>query len=940
MGTPTASSVEFLVNTTTVFYQAEPVIASFEDGRFVVAWSDVSESGGDTDGIAVRAQIFNADGSKSGSEFLVNTTTASDQSEPTITVLANGNFIVAFETGALPNFDVRARLFDGDGTPIGPDFVVNTTTSLSQSDPSITALADGGFVVTWEDGSGIGADGQAVRAQIYDAAGGAVGGEFVVNATTTGVQRDPAVAGLADGGFVVAWRDFSNTGGDTSNSAIRAQVFDESGSPVGLEFLVNTTVSGHQSDAAITVLANGNFVVSWTDSSASGDDTSDTAVRAQVFSASGDRIGSEFVANTTTSGFQSEPDVVALDDGRFVVVFRDGNLSSTIRAQAFNADGTRSGDEFKVDQSETGNATAAKVAVLADGRLMFTWQDQALTGDDTDQLSIRGRIFDPRGEGLTLVGTPGDDDLVGSAFGDSIEGRSGGDLLHGGIGSDVIAGVGGDDTLSGDAGHDTIRGGAGDDNLYGGIGNDLLEGGDDNDSLFGDSGGDTLRGGNGNDFLDGGAGSDEAEGGQGNDTYVLDSLSDTIIEASGGGTDTIQPLLFSLTLFANVENASLGGTGNLDLTGNAAANALTGNSGNNDLSGLDGNDSLSGGEGNDNVFGGNVEDVLDGGGGINTLNGGGGDDLYFLNTGDTVVEAAGSGGGSDTVTAGFAINLAAYANVENATLTGGAGLGLTGTAVANVLTGNGGANAIVGNGGDDSLFGGGGIDNLSGGDGDDSLDGGAGADVMAGGAGNDTFVIDDAGDAVSDSAGVDTVTSAVLDLLLGADFENGKLTGAADLDLSGNALANGLGGNSGNNLIVGAEGNDAIDGNDGADALSGGLGADTLTGGGGGDSFVFDVKATSANADRIVDFVAGTDQIVLDRSVFTKLKLGDLSPGAFYAGKNAKAANDGSDRVIYDTKSGEIRYDKDGAGGAKAKLVAILDGSPDSLGHADFTVVA
>jgi hypothetical protein len=96
-------------------------------------------------------------------------------------------------------------------------FRVNTATANDQSLPSIAALSDGGFLVAWtsdgQDGSGLG-----IYAQRYNASGAVVGAEFKVNKTTLGVQANSAVAGLAGGGFVVAWQ-----GPDVSGLGVYAQ---------------------------------------------------------------------------------------------------------------------------------------------------------------------------------------------------------------------------------------------------------------------------------------------------------------------------------------------------------------------------------------------------------------------------------------------------------------------------------------------------------------------------------------------------------------------------------------------------------------------------------------------------------------------------------------------------------------------------------------------
>ncbi len=67
------ASPEFLVNATTANSQSESSTTALADGRFVVTWTDASGSTGDTSGWAIRARIFNADGTQSVQEFLVNT---------------------------------------------------------------------------------------------------------------------------------------------------------------------------------------------------------------------------------------------------------------------------------------------------------------------------------------------------------------------------------------------------------------------------------------------------------------------------------------------------------------------------------------------------------------------------------------------------------------------------------------------------------------------------------------------------------------------------------------------------------------------------------------------------------------------------------------------------------------------------------------------------
>lgn len=141
----------------------------------------------------------------------------------------------------------------------------------------------------------------------------------------------------------------------------------------------------------------------------------------------------------------------------------------------------------------------------------------------------------------------------------------------------------------------------------------------------------------------------------------------------------------------------------------------------------------------------------------------------------------------------------------------------------------------------ETLLGLGGSDRLNGGGGNDRLDGGKGADVMSGGTGDDAYVVGNPSDRVVERSGegTDTVYSP-LSFHLPANVENLFLTGKADIDGTGNQLANRIVGNDGDNALSGLGGNDELRGGKGDDRLDGGTGADLMRGGRGGDTYVVD----------------------------------------------------------------------------------------------------
>ena len=220
--------------------------------------------------------------------------------------------------------DIYGRRFDAAGQTVGDEFMVNTYTSDYQYNPDVTGLKDGGFVVTWRDDSGQGGHSYEVRAQVFDAAGQEVGYSFGVNTYKDDYQYQAEVEALDDGGFVVAW---SSQNQDGSSYGIYAQRYDATGQTVGEEFRVNTYTSSSQQEPDISSLADGGYIITWRDDSGhSGGSSSD--IRAQRYAADGDPVGDEFLVNSTVSGSQYEPSVSGLNNGGFVITWRDDSGST------------------------------------------------------------------------------------------------------------------------------------------------------------------------------------------------------------------------------------------------------------------------------------------------------------------------------------------------------------------------------------------------------------------------------------------------------------------------------------------------------------------------------------------------------------------------------------------------------------------------------------
>jgi Ca2+-binding RTX toxin-like protein len=123
--------------------------------------------------------------------------------------------------------------------------------------------------------------------------------------------------------------------------------------------------------------------------------------------------------------------------------------------------------------------------------------------------------------------------------------------------------------------------------------------------------------------------------------------------------------------------------------------------------------------------------------------------------------------------------------------------------------------------------------------------------------------------------------------------------------------------------VIGNTGANVLKGLTGDDTLDGGRGNDSLTGGAGVDVFRFSstLNATT-NVDRITDFTAADDRFLLDDAVFAGIgAVGRIASANF---RLAAAAGDASDRVIYNSATGQLSFDADGNGAGAAVLFATV----------------
>jgi hypothetical protein len=361
---------EFRVSGLSSGIEENPSVAVFADGRFVVVWEKLTTPG------LLLGRRFERDGTPLASEFQVNTyTTGQIESygRSSVDGLADGRFVVVWVADGPPPTAVFARPYDAGGAPFSPVVRVSGfSATLVPKLPSVAMAGDGSFVVTWEESPTTIAFHQ-VRARRFDAAGGAVGGEFRVNTITEFGPLSPAIAMSPAGDFVVAWQ--TEDDGGPLGSGIRAQRFDAAGQPRGAEFVANTTTSGTQTVPWVAMDGAGEFVIAW-DGNGTGDD-SWGGVFGQRFDADGQKDGPEFHVNTTTAYHQARPRVAFEADGNMVVAWNgyhpvNGQWDTFLRR--LDGRGRPLGPELRVNANTTGFQARPVVDADANGRIVVVWR--------------------------------------------------------------------------------------------------------------------------------------------------------------------------------------------------------------------------------------------------------------------------------------------------------------------------------------------------------------------------------------------------------------------------------------------------------------------------------------------------------------------------------------------------------------------------------------
>ncbi|MBL8784420.1 MAG: hypothetical protein JNJ59_05925 [Deltaproteobacteria bacterium] len=365
-----------------------PRVASFFDGSFIVGWSEGSRAWG---------QRFDSDGQKIGAKFRLNDFQTGVQTLGGLATFTDFGFVAVWDDSVADgtgNYGIRAQRFDASGLPEGPAQNLNTFATGAQTEPSVAALSNDQWVVTWQD-QNLG----MLMTRRFERDGAAAAGvrELLAAEVTTGDQSRPKAATSTQGTTLVVWDSPLYVGQDTE---IAGRLYQRSalgdGRPVGAELQVNVEAASTQRGA---VVAGGNdrFVVAW---ESLNEDGSSYGIVARIFDAQARPVTAPFIVNTARSGAQTKPAVAIAADGTVLVAwqtFVSANDTGDVMAKAYDKNGVVLVGDTVIPLT-TARAQEKPVITLMGAGFLVGWESNNQVVDGGYDLFART---------VTLTGAPG-----------------------------------------------------------------------------------------------------------------------------------------------------------------------------------------------------------------------------------------------------------------------------------------------------------------------------------------------------------------------------------------------------------------------------------------------------------------------------------------------------------------------------------------------------
>ncbi len=396
---------EFSVNVRTSLNQANPAIAIQPNGNFIVVWQSYYQVKSNE----IRARLFDKNGTALTGELNINQTQAGNQKEPAVVTDGAGNFIVLWQGPGDDGDDIWCRKFDANGLPETNEFIVNINRTDDQLNPEIAINSFGRHIIVWESNSVPQPGAKAICGRIFDNDGSEIGGELVLS-DGNDIFRSPAVALSNDANAVVVWVR------DSTTQEIHRRQFPADGNvPLYASFKVNDSPNLNSlTRPTIAMDSTGNYVIAW-DGHLSDHDQDDIYLR--PFHSTG-AYNIQYQVNAGNDGAQRNPVMILYDDRELLVLWEGNSGDENNKLDIFGrwllvdytqlGEPVEIGDEFRLNTYLYQDQQNAVVTGESDKTFVSVWHSEGQDGSEKGIFAALGPV----------VGTA---DLDGSGFVDFMD---------------------------------------------------------------------------------------------------------------------------------------------------------------------------------------------------------------------------------------------------------------------------------------------------------------------------------------------------------------------------------------------------------------------------------------------------------------------------------------------------------------------------------------
>ena len=205
-------------------------------GGFVAVWKSElpNPNGSDDNSTSIQAQRITAAGVPTGDQIEVNTIIPQGQRFPAVSEMADGGFFVVW---VQPN--LQGQRFTAAGAKDGVQFQISTAFSNAKDQPDVAIGWDGSVAVVWEDFEDF-SNSTEIRARVYDSDLNPQGPDFRVNTVESNAQDLPRIGDYGPKGFLVTWESFqASAGADTDSESVQARIITGSNTFAGPQVQFN-----------------------------------------------------------------------------------------------------------------------------------------------------------------------------------------------------------------------------------------------------------------------------------------------------------------------------------------------------------------------------------------------------------------------------------------------------------------------------------------------------------------------------------------------------------------------------------------------------------------------------------------------------------------------------------------------------------------------------